>query len=332
MKRIITALLTVAVVGGILFNGCVGAPSPPPTPPAAPEPEAIPEAELTPEAEPEPEITEPEPAKFEVVSLSVPEEVFCGEVIVTADVTNTGEVEGDYTATLSIDGTDIATDTVTVAPGATETMSFTFTEETSGTYTVQLGGLAGTLKVVPRVLYEDDFSSPASGWVRESLEDRELDYEAGEYHILVKPLYWTAWARPSAGPFADFVLEVDVRPVSAQGLSGGGLIFRASEDEDDFYAFFIVTDGTYALSVFSDNEWVELVPSEWSPSIKTGSDTNHLKVVCQGSQIELYCNETLLATVTDDTFARGDVGVIVTNTSEPNARFAFDNFKVLEPC
>lgn len=273
------------------------------------------------------------PAEFEVVGLSVPEEVFSAESItVTADVTNTGEVEGNYTATLSMNGTDVATDTVTLAPGATETMSFTFSEEAPGEYTLQLGGVTGRLNVLPHVLFEDDFSDPASGWPTGSLKDREFDYEAGEYYILVKSRNWTAWAWPPyAGPFEDFTLEVDVRLVSAQGLSGCGLIFCMGEYADEFYAFLIGTDGTYVLSVFLDNEWVDLVPVEWSPSIKTGSDTNHLKVVRQGSQIELYCNGTHLATVTDDSFTQGDVGVIAANTVKPNARFAFDNFKVSEP-
>ena len=69
MKRILIALLTVAVIGGILFSGCVAAPSaaPPPVapaPPLEPTPEPTPEApdtapELTPELTPIPMPTNP---------------------------------------------------------------------------------------------------------------------------------------------------------------------------------------------------------------------------------------------------------------------------------
>jgi len=273
------------------------------------------------------------PAEFKVVGLSVPEEMSAGEsVTVTADVTNTGEVEGDYTAVLTVNGTEVATDTVTVAPGATETISFTFTQETSGTYTVQLAGLTGTLNVLAQVLYEDDFSDPMSGWPTASVKEGDYDYEDGEYHLLVKqPGFWL-WAYTYAGPFSDLVLEVDVRAVSCTGSCVGGLIFRTSEDGEDFYGFLVSPDGSYTFGKVIDGVVVEpiLIAWEWSPSVKTGKQTNHLKVVCQGEQIELYCNQTHLATITDDSFAEGYVGVYA-EAIELEAEFAFDNIKVSEP-
>ena len=64
-----------------------------------------------------------------------------------------------------------------------------------------------------------------------------------------------------------------------------------------------------------------------SDSVNQGNSTNHLKVVCRGTQIEVYVNGHHLTTVTDDSLAGGYVGVFV-HTAGANAHVAFDNIKV----
>lgn len=94
-------------------------------------------------------VRELKPAEFKAVDLFVPEDVHPGQAAtLRVRVTNTGEVEGDFTAGLVVNGTEVATETVAVAPGLTKAMFFTFTEETPGTYTLRVAGLTGTLKVL----------------------------------------------------------------------------------------------------------------------------------------------------------------------------------------
>lgn len=87
------------------------------------------------------------PAEFTVSNLVInPAITEVGEAVtVAADVTNTGEVEGSYSAALLIDGSQVETRELTVAPGATETVSFAFTEEASGIHAIGVGGLSGLL-------------------------------------------------------------------------------------------------------------------------------------------------------------------------------------------
>lgn len=100
-------------------------------------------------------VRELKPAEFKVGDLSMPKEVPCGQAAtITARVTNTGEVAGDFTASLVVNGAEVSTQTVTVAPGATETVIFTFTGKIPGTCTVQLAGLTGTLKVLKPAEFE----------------------------------------------------------------------------------------------------------------------------------------------------------------------------------
>jgi len=179
------------------------------------------------------------------------------------------------------------------------------------------------------LLYEDDFSNPSSGWLQESLEDREFSYEDGEYHILVKKFDWVICVRNrNAGLFTDFTLEIDARLINGPEGSCYGVIFRVQHTEiENYYRFLVSEDGYYVVGTKTKDVWTVLQDWKKSAFIKEGNNTNHLKVVCQGSQIEVYVNGHHLATVTDDSFAEGYVGMIV-DTPEPDARVAFDNIKV----
>jgi len=89
-----------------------------------------------------------ESAQFELVRLFVPGEVVSGQpTTISADVRNTGDVEGDYTACLVVDETEVASETITLAPRVTGTLSFTVTKETPGSYPVRVGELTGILTV-----------------------------------------------------------------------------------------------------------------------------------------------------------------------------------------
>lgn len=94
-------------------------------------------------------VTALKPAEFEVVSLTVPAEVVKGEVVtITADITNAGEVEGTYEASLKINAVEVDTKDVVVAAGDTETISFELAEDVPGMYTIDLEGLTSTFRVL----------------------------------------------------------------------------------------------------------------------------------------------------------------------------------------
>jgi len=85
----------------------------------------------------------PSPTQFTITGLDVtPEQVPPGQpVTVSAQVTNTGDSGGSYTVNLTVNGQVEQTKTVTLAPEAMETVTFTVTKETPGSYTVSIGDL-----------------------------------------------------------------------------------------------------------------------------------------------------------------------------------------------
>jgi len=91
----------------------------------------------------------PTPANFSVTSLDLSsEQVEPGqEVLVTVNVTNIGGCEGSYILNLTINGAVEQTKTVTLAPLASDTVTFTVTKEEPGTYTISVDGLTKEFSV-----------------------------------------------------------------------------------------------------------------------------------------------------------------------------------------
>ncbi len=145
MKR---TLLSILVIGILLLSAC-GAPTPAPAP--APAPPA-------PAPTPAPPVVAPEPAKFVVSDLSIsPGEVIAGEsVTISFDVANSGGTTGTHTVTLKVNGSELATKSLTLDPGQSQRIAFTAKTESGGTYTVEVDGLKGTFtateKAVSRAL------------------------------------------------------------------------------------------------------------------------------------------------------------------------------------
>jgi hypothetical protein len=81
-------------------------------------------------------------AEFIITSLDVSSgQVKPGEpVTISTEVTNTGDSEGSYTVNLTINGEIEQTKTVTLAPEATETVTFIIIKGESGSYSVSLDG------------------------------------------------------------------------------------------------------------------------------------------------------------------------------------------------
>jgi hypothetical protein len=179
-----------------------------------------------------------------------------------------------------------------------------------------------------RILFEDDFNNPNSGWPVRLDDVAEWGYENGEYSCLLKKTNWMVWAYNSnIDQFTDFVLEVDVTQISGPNASGSGLIFR-SLDTNNFYCFAISSNGQYVIEKRTNGNW-DTPLRNWTTSglINQGNGTNRLKVVCIGSQIETYINGYQVDTVTDNSYIKGEVGMIV-STGEIYNHIHFDNVKV----
>lgn len=104
----------------------------------------------TPTSTPTPMSVSSAPAVFQVDELAIdPAVAKPGEgIIVTAQVTNTGETEGSYTVELRINDIAEVVKKVTIPAGETYTLRFLEAKTIPGTYSVSLAKLTGQFVVV----------------------------------------------------------------------------------------------------------------------------------------------------------------------------------------
>ncbi|MBC8477845.1 MAG: hypothetical protein H8D49_05820, partial [Dehalococcoidia bacterium] len=89
------------------------------------------------------------PAKFSVGDLSItPSTVETGDqVTISILVSNTGDLQGSYDVQLKIDGQAVETQSLTLTGGDSQTVTFTTTQDTAGTYSVTIDTRSGSFTV-----------------------------------------------------------------------------------------------------------------------------------------------------------------------------------------
>jgi len=183
------------------------------------------------------------------------------------------------------------------------------------------------------ILFQDDFSNPASGWMVTKKDYAEFGYLDGEYRILLNKADFNTYSLLPKQTFDNCSIEADVR--LAAGPSNGvfGILCRAEADTQTVhkaYVFAIRGDGFYAiLKRTSPSFWDAIAYGKESKAIKPGNAVNHLRADCSGDTLTFYVNGEKLLEKTDAAFKTGGVGFAVTTQpkSEP-LDVRFDNFVV----
>jgi hypothetical protein len=180
------------------------------------------------------------------------------------------------------------------------------------------------------VLYQDDFSTTASGWDRLAHDGGIMDYDGSGYRILVTAEGANVWSTPNRD-FRDARIEVDAGKLGGPDSNRIGLICR--DDGESHYFFVVGSDGYYGLGIFTGGKAALLgqATMQSSDAITQGAAVNHLRLDCYGSNLSGYVNGVKVAQVQDATLAHGEVGVLAGAFAEPGADIVFDNFVVLQP-
>jgi hypothetical protein len=184
------------------------------------------------------------------------------------------------------------------------------------------------------VLLQDDFDDSSSGWELQNLGGGSTGYKDSSYFIIAHP-DWGVWGRINQS-FYDFVIELDATPVEApeDNQFWYGVVCRnqgIKGHDGDGYWFIVGGDGKYAIINSGGGEDEELVELTESDVIRQGKATNHLRVVCDGSTLELSVNGERLATVEDSTFEEGDIALFASAGTSGSAEVHFDNLVVSKP-
>ena len=138
------------------------------------------------------------------------------------------------------------------------------------------------------------------------------------------PLGGITGCNPEALPTqGDFTLQVQLVILNGDA---GGVTFRVVHS--NFYLFAIAPDGSYHFDIQNGLSLPSVVKQGTSSAIRKGlNQPNLLAVVATGSTFKLYVNNHLIDTVSDTTFATGQLGLAAEESSNTTA-VAFSNAMV----
>ena len=183
------------------------------------------------------------------------------------------------------------------------------------------------------ILFQDDFSKPANGWMASKTDYAEFGYVDGEYRILLNKADFNTYSLLPKQTFGNCSVEVDVRLAAGPANGVFGILCRGEADQQAIqkaYVFAIRADGFYAiLKRTSPTFWDAIAYGKESKAIKPNKAVNRLRADCSGATLTLYVNGEKLLEKTDASFKTGQVGLAV--TSQPNSEpmdVRFDNFMV----
>ncbi|MFO7539862.1 MAG: hypothetical protein R6X32_17630 [Chloroflexota bacterium] len=183
-----------------------------------------------------------------------------------------------------------------------------------------------------QVPYTEPFDEPGT-WRIEEDADVSGQIQNGVYDLLVKTADLFIWT--TAGEtFGDGIYEVEATPVAGPLDNGYGMLFRIDDENDNFYLFQISSDGFVWIGRVQDGGRAErqaIIGNWWfeSDAVRQGLNvTNRLKVRAEGANMIFYVNDREVGRVTDDTFQRGDIGLMVETFGVGGVRVHFDNFSV----
>jgi hypothetical protein len=184
-----------------------------------------------------------------------------------------------------------------------------------------------------RILVQDKFTNPKSGWDQLDNTDYTLQYvKGGGYRIFVNAQDGgqSVWLSKS---YKDMNVEVDTKYVAGPDDGLLGVTCRV-KDKVGFYSFEFSPAGYYAIkkyTITADGSKPEiLVEGTLDPNTVQAEGTNHIRGDCVGKTLTLYLNNQPLLQTTDSTFSSGGVGLIAQtgDSGEAGEDVLFNNFSV----
>ncbi len=186
----------------------------------------------------------------------------------------------------------------------------------------------------PQLIFEDDFESGEGEWFVEDSIEVFTHVSDGQLLIELNRANWAAWTEhPEFGLLEDSVLEVDISFISGPTDSAAGIVFRCLGEGGDFLKISFNADGflVVAITNFVDGGYLELVPWTRYVDIEPGQAVNHVRVIDDDQQFNMFINDQHVADLNfSDMVPPGCPSLFAETFDQAGAVWAFDNFRVRE--
>ena len=174
----------------------------------------------------------------------------------------------------------------------------------------------------------NDPLSSASGsiWSDSSQGNNRCLFTSGAFHAQLPATATAVVCLANSDSLSNFAFQVQM--TIANGLEGG-ILFRVSNSQVNYYAFVVSSDGFYQFTTVNGTNLPRALNYAPSPAIKAGlNQSNLLTVIARGNAMYLYINKQYVTTVNDNTYTSGGLGLLAVSGASPSADIAFSNAQV----
>ncbi len=196
---------------------------------------------------------------------------------------------------------------------------------------VRFDDLEVTEAEAPDELFSDDFEEGGNWWTG-SNADHAVAYTGGRYVIDVFSPALIAWGNPEI-EVSDMHLSVTVYNEAATTEVGFGVICNYQADTGEYHYLGFGSDGYYGIGFYDgetanvltsgDNTWIK------SDDITVGDTVYQLEADCAADGVlRLIVDGVEIASVENDAYNSGDIGLFVQTWVKVPVRIAFDDLTV----
>lgn len=191
---------------------------------------------------------------------------------------------------------------------------------------------APTENFVQNIILEDDFSSNQN-WGTISDSNTSFEYDNESLRAIIFRDDWLVWSTPNNTGYENIHLEVTVTDNGTDPNTAFGLMCHQQTDTQSFYYLLITPAGGY-IAVRSDNGQLGAILTnngQWgySSQIPQNASSYRIGADCANGNLNLYVDGQEIASVTDDTYTSGKVGVIISSAVDAsNTDVSFDDFLI----
>ncbi|MHC1784297.1 MAG: hypothetical protein AB9891_16350 [Anaerolineaceae bacterium] len=183
------------------------------------------------------------------------------------------------------------------------------------------------------LLFSDSFDNNDNAWGLFEKDDFTVQIKDGQKVMRIEtPDYYVYNRIPVQLTNVDMAFDVILQE-GTPANTGFGAMCRWT-DKDNYYEFRMNGDGLYRAAKRVKGNWETLIDWSASTAVKPGvGETNRIRVVCAGSNLELYANEQPVIKINDGSLTSGGSSIIANSFEVDDApvTVAFDNLEVKYP-
>lgn len=189
-----------------------------------------------------------------------------------------------------------------------------------------------TENFTPNIILEDDFSSNQN-WGTISDSESLVQYEDGVLRAIIYIDDLLIWSTPNQTGYENVHTEVTVINNDTDPDTAFGLMCHQQSDDQSFYYLLITPAGGYIVVRIDDNQLGEILTNNgrwgYSSQIQKNVSSYRVGADCGDGNLKLYVNGQQIASVNDNTYTSGKVGIVISSAIDAmQTDISFDDFLI----